>query len=274
MQKENQAAKYIDVDGVRTCYFDSGSGRPLVLVHGGGAGADAWGNWKSCIPLYEKNFRVIAVDMIGFGNTDKPPSDLYAYDQAGRNRHMAGFLEALAIGPVNIIGSSMGGATVLGVAMAKPQLIEKMVLMGSAGIDISNPDPAYKQTMAKYDFTREGMREIMKALSGSRSVVDEELLEYRFQLSIRDDVKMALGAIRGKPLIYAENEIGAIKHPTLVVAGKEDRVAILDRNYRFLELLENSWGFIMPHCGHWVMIERPAEFVEITSKFFRSDIFH
>jgi pimeloyl-ACP methyl ester carboxylesterase len=91
------------------------------------------------------------------------------------------------------------------------------------------------------------------------------------------DAKRALAAIRAATqrdgLAYPESAIAAVKIPTLVVGGKEDQIAILARTYRFLELLENSWGMVFPHCGHWVMVEAPKEFVAVTSAFFRSDMF-
>src|SRR6516165_8936589 len=100
------ASHYLDVDGIRTHYLEAGSGPTLVLIHGGGAGADAWGNWRGCIPLYARHFRVVAVDMVGFGKTDKPDPAHFGYTQEDRNAHMIGFIGKLNVGAVNIIGNS------------------------------------------------------------------------------------------------------------------------------------------------------------------------
>lgn len=260
-------SKFIEAGGLRTHYLEAGAGPPLVLIHGGGAGADAWGNWKDCIPLYAPNFRVIAVDMVGFGKTDKPAPTSFAYSQHDRNAHIAAFVDALRLGSVNIIGNSMGGAAALGVAMERPELIRRMVLMGSAGLAVDNPDPAAKQALT-FDFTREGMRKLMATLAGPGYRIDEDLLDYRFQLATEPATKAALLAMRGGKLTYSEEEVAKVKVPTLVVGGKLDRIAVLARTYRFLDLLENSWGFIVPHCGHWVMMEAPKVFVSITASFF------
>ena len=64
--------RFVDAAGIRTRILEEGSGDAVVLIHGGGAGADAEGNWKTTIPLFSKERRVIAVDMVGFGKTDKP----------------------------------------------------------------------------------------------------------------------------------------------------------------------------------------------------------
>lgn len=267
----NPESKFVDVGGIRTHYLESGSGPVLVLIHGGGSGADAFGNWKSCIPLYARHFRTLAVDMVGFGKTDKPDPGGYAYTQENRNIHIAGFIEAVAKGAVSIIGNSMGGATALGVAMRRPDLVSKLVLMGSAGIKGAEPPGAALKAIVEYDFTEEGMRRLVKALAGSRFKADDETIRYRHCLSIDPPTRAALVAINAETkrggLLYDENEVRKVKTPTLVVNGKEDQISTLSRAMKFLELLDNSWGYIVPHCGHWVMIESPEDFCAETTRF-------
>jgi 2-hydroxy-6-oxo-6-(2'-aminophenyl)hexa-2,4-dienoate hydrolase len=264
---------YVEVDGIHTHYIEAGAGPLLVLVHGGGAGADSWGNWSSCLPAYAKNFRVIAPDMPGFGRTGKPDPSQYDYSQESRNRHLIALLEKLDTGPVNIIGNSMGGATALGIAIERPDLINKLVLMGSAGLGIANPDPSYMQAFASYDYSLEAMRSLMKALVGPAYVIDEKLLNYRHELMQDPAARKAIDVIRRSKITYFKDVISSIKQPTLVVGGKEDQVAVLARTYGYLELIENSWGFILPHVGHWAMMEAPKEFVSVTTAFFSQDLF-
>jgi len=270
-------SKFVDVDGVRTHYLEAGKGPVLVLVHGGGAGADAWGNWKSCIPMYADNFRVVAVDMVGFGRSDKPDPASYVYGRDSRNRHLAAFIEFLNAGAVHVIGNSMGGATALGVAIEQPDLLNRMVLMGSAGIAVNNPDRSVMKALSEYDFTMDGMRRLMQTLTGPDFEIEEELVRYRYELTIAPEARAALAAIgaanKREGLAYPDEEVRAVRTPTLVVGGKEDKIAIPARTYRFLELLENSWGFILPHCGHWVMSERPEEFVAVTTTFLQKPSF-
>jgi 2-hydroxy-6-oxo-6-(2'-aminophenyl)hexa-2,4-dienoate hydrolase len=273
IEAEGAASRFIDAAGLRTHFVERGEGPPLVLVHGGGAGADAWGNWRGCIALYAERFRVIAVDMPGFGATAKPSPETYEYSQANRNRHLAAFIEALGAGPVNLIGNSMGGSTSLGVAMARPDLVRKLVLMGAAGLDIANPDRSVLACLAGYDFTVEGMRRVMETLTGPGYAIDEDLLRYRYELTLPAEARAAIAGLRGAPLTYDPADIAKVKTPTLVVGGKNDKIAILARTYGFLELLENSWGFVLPHCGHWVMMEAPGEFVAVTSAFFEGGMF-
>ncbi|HEX4197385.1 MAG TPA: alpha/beta hydrolase [Caulobacteraceae bacterium] len=268
----------VSVGGVETHYLEAGTGETLVLIHGGGSGADARGNWQGCIPGYAGHFRVIAVDMIGFGRSAKPDPATYNYGQTNRNKHMIAFIEAVGGGkPVHLIGNSMGGATALGVAIQRPDLLRKLVLMGAAGLDISNPDPAPRQALGSYDYTPEGMRRLVGVLAGPNFEISDELVAYRHQLTMQPGAREALGAInahmRTDGMTYDREAIAGVKTPTLVVGGKLDQIAVLARNYGYLELMPNSWGFILPHVGHWVMMEAPREFVAVTTAFLADDMF-
>jgi 2-hydroxy-6-oxo-6-(2'-aminophenyl)hexa-2,4-dienoate hydrolase len=263
----------VDVNGIDTHYLDLGHGDPLVLLHGGGAGADCWGNWRGCLDEYARYFRVLAPDMPGFGHTAKPSPDEYEYTQENRNRHLLGFMDALGLDKARIIGNSMGGATALGLAIAHPERVVRLVLMGSAGLNISNPDPSYIRNLQGYDYTLEGMRRIMHAMVGSRHVVDPALVQYRHEIMQNEDAQRAIQHITRSKLTYERDQIASVKTPTLVVGGKEDKVAVLERTYGYLELLDNSWGFVVPHAGHWVMIEAPQAFAAITLDFLLDDAF-
>lgn len=257
-------SNYVDVDGVRTHYLEAGEGSPLVLVHGGGAGADSYGNWLGCIEVFAKTHRVIAPDMIGFGRTDKPSPDAYVYDQPGRNRHLAGFMHSMNLKGADMVGNSMGGATCIGVTLDHPDLVRRLVLMGSAGLPIpERPSPNLLHTL-QYDFTVEGMRRVVKGLTGPDFVPSEEMIQYRHDICADDASRAALAAINAQTktgtLNYPEDVLRTIKHPVLVVNGKDDGVSILPRAYRFIELFENGWGYIVPHCGHWAMIEQQDDF--------------
>ncbi len=274
---QSPASRFVDVAGQSTHYLESGHGDPVVLVHGGGAGADSWGNWKDCLPLLAARFRVIAMDMVGFGKSAKPAAESYDYGQAQRNRHLAGFIEALGLGRVSLVGNSMGGATSLGVAISRPELVRKLVLMGSAGVAVSNPDPTPMKALAGYDYTIEGMRKLIGVLTGPNYKADEAIVKYRYDLTMQPGAREALQAIgqasRTGGLTYGEDEIRKVQAPTLVVGGKKDAIAILARTYKFLELIPNSWGFVLPECGHWVMVESPKEFCTVTGAFLGSDMF-
>jgi 2-hydroxy-6-oxo-6-(2'-aminophenyl)hexa-2,4-dienoate hydrolase len=263
-------SRYVDAGGIKTHYLEAGSGHPLIVIHGGGAGADSLSNWFRCIPSYAKKFRVIAVDMLGFGKTDKPDPERFQYTQDARNKHMAAFIEALGLKGTHLIGNSMGGSTSIGVSVERPELVDRVVLMGSAGLN-SKFNPALLP-IVNYDFTREGMVKVCKTLANPAFRIDDDMVDYRFESSIAPDTRKGYSATMGwvkqqGGLFYPEDFIRRLKRPTLVVNGKKDLVVPLDNAYRFLELIENSWGYIIPDCGHWAMLEYPQDFISETMRF-------
>jgi 2-hydroxy-6-oxo-6-(2'-aminophenyl)hexa-2,4-dienoate hydrolase len=267
-------SKFVDAGGLRTHYLEAGSGPVLILIHGGGAGADSAGNWKGTIEAFARHFRVLAMDMVGFGDTDKPDPARFVYSQSARVEHLRAFLAALGIERASFIGNSMGGATALGLAASHPERVERLVLMGSAGLNTSiHPDLL---PVINYDFTRAGMVRLIRALVNERFEIDPALVDYRLARSLDPATRAAYGAtmqwIRNEGgLAYPPDVIGRVRCPTLVVNGKEDKVVPLANAYRFLELIEHSWGWIVPHCGHWAMIEHPDAFARTCLAFLRPD---
>jgi len=263
-------SRHIAVEGLKTHYLEAGVGSPLVLIHGGGAGADARGNWEPCIGELSKRHRVLAPDMVGFGETEKPDPATFEYSQDARNRHLGGFLEALSLEPAVLIGNSMGGCTALGVAMTWPTRVRALVLMGSAGLN-AELSPAIR-TILGYQPTLENMRAIINTLTGDGFEVDEALVRYRYELTQRPGAMAAYGATMkwiGEQggLFYPEEAIARVKAPTLIVNGRDDRVVPKELAWRFAELLENSWLHLIPHCGHWAMVEHRQEFVRLVELF-------
>ena len=262
---------YVDAGGIRTHYLEQGSGPVVVLMHGGAAGADAYGNWRECIPVLARSFRVIAPDMVGFGRSAKPSPETYTYDQAGRTRQLIGLLEALQIDKACLVGNSTGGVTCISAALECPERVERLVLMGSAGLPIPQKPTPQLLCIQNYDFTMEGMRRVLAGLMSPGFEPSEELVRYRFELTNDPAARAALTAIiaetRKGTLYLPEDVLRQVQQPVLIVSGKEDAVATLARAYRFLELFENSWGYIMPHCGHWAMIERTADFCDAVERF-------
>ena len=263
-------SRYIDVNGINTHYYEAGAGEALILLHGGGAGADSFGNWRGCLNSFAEHYHVYAVDMIGFGFTDKPDPQDYSYTQQARNEHIIAVIETLGLASVNLIGNSMGGSTSMGVAIERPDLVNKLVLMGSAGVCAPITDEL--KSIMNYDYTTDGMLRIVRGLTNPDFRFDEELVNYRHGLSIQDDTKQAYNAVMGwireqGGLYYEEDYISRVTQETLVVNGKLDKVVPLSSAYKLLELIENSWGYILPGCGHWAMIEKPVEFTAATLSF-------
>jgi pimeloyl-ACP methyl ester carboxylesterase len=241
-------------------------------VHGGGAGAESVSNWQRSFPLFSANGPTYAMDMVGFGNSDAPSPEEFAYTQDARNQQLIDFIDALDLGPARLIGNSMGGCTSLGVAMTRPDLVDSLVLMGSGGRAKAGALSPDLGPVIHYDFTVEGMRAIIGVLANPGFIPSDEQVQYRYDMSIRPELKVAykatMGWVRENGLYYPDDAIAAVKTRTLVVNGKEDKVVPIEQAYEFLALLENSTGYLIPHCRHWAMIEYPELFSKVCLDFF------
>ncbi|WP_082697450.1 alpha/beta fold hydrolase [Mycolicibacterium novocastrense] len=272
----NATEQFIDVDGVSTHYWEAGQGHPVVLVHGGGAGADAVGNWRSTWSAFSENFWTIAHDMIGYGATISEDKD-FVYSADARIEHLHGFLVAKGIDKANLVGNSMGGATALGVAMRYPERVNTLTLMGSAGLNyLSAQIPASQLAVLNYtEPDREKMRELIGALTHD-FVPSEEILEYRYRLTQNENVMRAYNsamtwAREAGGLHFDESDIAKVQTPTLVLSGREDPVVPLEQSLKFHQLIPNSTLYSLPHCGHWAMIEYPTEFCDIVTRFINKE---
>jgi len=266
-------SRYVDAAGVKTHYLEAGKGPPVILLHGGGAGADGLSNWYRCLPAMATEYRVLAIDLLGFGRTDKPDPAGFTYSQEARNEHMIAVIEALGLKSVNMVGNSMGGATSIGVCVKRPDLVNRLVLMGSAGLNTQIREALLP--LVNYSFTRDGMVKVCRTLAHDGFEIDDDMVTYRYELSIEPGARLGYQATMGwvkqqGGLSYPEAFIAKVARPALVVNGKDDLVVPLENAYRMLELIPDSWGYIIPHCGHWAMLEYPEDFAQETMKFLRA----
>jgi len=126
---EGLEAKFVDVDGIRTRYYDYGQGEVIVLVHGGGmGGASTANNWSRNIPGLAKHFRVIAVDRLAQGLTGNPRDDAdFTYE--GTVKHLYRFVQTVARGPIHLVGHSSGGAIAFFLAVEHPEIIRTLTVV-------------------------------------------------------------------------------------------------------------------------------------------------
>ena len=132
-----EIAQTVDVGGIATNYHDVGSGSPVVLIHGSGPGVTAWANWRLTMPELGRRFRVVAPDILGLGYTARPEG--LRYGMQVWTDHLLGFLDALGLDRVSLVGNSFGGALALGMATRAPERLDKLVLMGASACPSRSP---------------------------------------------------------------------------------------------------------------------------------------
>lgn len=263
-QTNPEVGSSIRVAGVATNYHDHGAGEPVLLIHGSGPGVSAWANWRGVIPELAARRRVVAPDIVGFGYTERP--DDFAFTRENWVNHLVGFLDALDLDRVSIVGNSFGGALALWLASRHPDRVERLVLMGSAGTSFPITDGL--DAVWGYEPSVENMRELLELFAYDQSLLGPDLAELRYQASARPGVQESYSAMFPAPrqhgvdaLALEDSALAAIEHETLIVHGREDKVIPLDASLKLHNLIPNSRLHVFGHCGHWTQIERLGEFV-------------
>ncbi len=267
-----EAGEFIDAGGHRTHYHEAGSGDTIVLIHGSGPGVTAWANWRNALPLFAQHFHVLAPDVLGFGFSARPAGATYGKDIWAD--HLIAFLRAKGVERCHIVGNSLGGALALAVAVRAPQLVDRIVLMGAAGV--SFPVTPGLAAVWGYEPSLELMRTLIaEHFAYDRSLATDDLVRLRYEASRQPGFHESYAAMFPAPyqrhldaLVTPDEQIAAITSPTLLIHGREDKVVPLAASLRMFELLPNADLHVYGHCGHWTMIERRDDFNALVLAFF------
>ncbi|HXF71734.1 MAG TPA: alpha/beta fold hydrolase [Actinomycetota bacterium] len=266
-------AGWVSVGRTRTRYLEAGSGPPVVLLHGSGPGVSALANWRLALPALGGWFRVLAPDLVGFGETEvrgriETRLDTWVI-------HAAGFIEALGLGRVDVVGNSMGGAVALGLAARRPELVGRVVTMGTVGVRF--PITEALDRVWGYRPSLEAMRELIGLFAHDPFLAeDEELVRLRFEASADPGTSERYAALFPPPrqrwvdaLALTDEELAGIRQPVLLVHGLEDRVVPWEATTRRIAgLVPDARVCLFPRCGHWVQLERADEFHRLVRWFF------
>jgi pimeloyl-ACP methyl ester carboxylesterase len=273
---ENPAiGKDVEANGIRTNYLESGSGdEHVVLVHGSGPGVTSYANWRLVLPVLGEDFHCVAPDMVGFGYSERPENPDYSV-QTWADQTL-GVMDALGIGRAHMIGNSFGGAIALRLATQHPERVDKLVLMGSMGVDF--PITEGLNAVWGYDGTLEGMRSVMGYFAYNKELTGAELAQVRYEGATQPGFQESFSSMFPEPrqrwveaMTTPEKEISALPHRALILHGREDQVIPLSNSYKLEELLDNADLGVFSHCGHWSMIERTDDFNRLVRDFFKGD---
>jgi 2-hydroxymuconate-semialdehyde hydrolase len=267
--------QFIEHDGMRTAYIEAGEGPPLLLLHGSGPGVSALANWRGTMQSdLISRYRLIAPDVVGFGMTSAPEGT--PFDQASRLRQLAGFMDAMGLGKVGLVGNSMGGALALGLAHHHRERIERMVLMGTVGISFPITPPL--DEVWGYEPSIPAMEGVIRHLAHNQSLVSDDLVKLRYEASLEPGVQERYAAAFAAPrqrhvddMALSEEQIAAIDVPTLLIHGIHDHIVPLKHtSLRIAELMPDADLVVFGRVGHWTQIERAADFQRVVGTFFET----
>ncbi|AXI61623.1 2-hydroxy-6-ketonona-2,4-dienedioic acid hydrolase [Pseudomonas kribbensis] len=260
---------------------ETGVGHPLLMLHGGGAGASGLSNYSRNIESLARQFRVIVVDMPGYGRSTKGVDRKDPFgDLAGA---MLGLLDTLNISSAHVVGNSLGGACALRMALDAPGRVSALVLMGPGGVNTTRslPTPGLKLLLDYYNGEGPTLAKITRFIRDylvyDGSQVSDEMIRERFEASIDSQVVAAppLRRPTGIPRFsrWDFTRDSRLKHcqvPTLVLWGADDKVNRPSGGEALRSRMPDCNLYLFSRTGHWVQWERADEFNSVTLAFLAS----
>ena len=280
-------SKFLDLsDGTRIHFRDEGkSEKPtIILLHGFNGSLF---NFERLVPLLADDFRLISIDLPGFGLTGATVVGDYTTE---------GFMDAitkltgeLGVKNFSIAGNSMGGGVAWRYALEYPEKVENLILLASSGVgtkeDIKRFEEREKNrpfvwrlldSAALKNFLNYYTPKFFATEALKRSVFDQKYANYEHAMQFHDLVllegsrnailSMTMG---GRRAMYGPEALSAIVAPTLVIHGEEDNIINVKRSFIFKEKIKNVTFKIYPKIGHLPMYEDPVRTASDIKEFFR-----
>lgn len=268
------ARKTIAVDGLLTGYLEAGAGDPVLLLHGGEFGASAEIGWERIIGTLSQQYRVVAPDMLGFGESAKVID--FNDGRGMRIRHIARFCRVLGIDSAHFVGNSMGAINLfVDTTSEAPVLPVRSLVAICGGGDIVRNE--HSGALYDYDATVEAMRRIVTALFFDPSYpADEAYVQRRYQASIAPGAWESLAAARfRRPGLQppstpsSTRAYGRISVPVLVVEGADDKLLPPGWAADIAAQIPDGRSAVVEAAGHCPQIEQPDALTGLLLNFLK-----
>lgn len=275
--------KFVDVEGISTCYYERGSGPVLVLFHGGNFGsndlADCALDWAPNFDALAESYHVFAIDKIGQGHSDIPKNDA-DYTMAAVVRHACATLDALDIRNAHLVGHSRGGYLTCRMTVDRPDLVRTCTIVDSntcaPGVGLNEivlANPPEPRLMA------ESQRWVAEHYSYSPAHVTEDWIDALVQVASRPQYlagveRMTRGGLRDalflpqlardRVQMFARMRDHGMDRPTHLIWGYDDPTATIEQGRALFDLIasrERRARFsVFNQSGHFTYREHPAAF--------------
>ena len=286
-------AKFVDVDGIGTRYFDNGSGELVVLFHGGNFGshhgADCAADWNLNFDGLAEKCRVVAVDKIGQGQTDNPETD-GDYTMARVVAHALRFLEVLDLQDCHIVGHSRGAFLTCRMTLEDPSRIKSNIMVDTAtlGPGQGRNHIVFADTPQPY-LSRDSQRWVMEKYSYNPKIVTDDWLDELTRVAALPKYRESVGKMLGQGLdeklfqpelarqkAHTFDLLAAhgTRRPNLLVWGLDDPTATIDQGLALYEIVAHreprTEMHVFNQAGHFSYREHPEAFNRLIVDYVRS----
>jgi 4,5:9,10-diseco-3-hydroxy-5,9,17-trioxoandrosta-1(10),2-diene-4-oate hydrolase len=246
----------ISAGSINTAYLSAGAGQPVILLHGAGAGAVTW---YPSIAAIAKNYYVVAPDIVGYGESDKPDAP---YDRAYFSRWLAAFLSALNIWKADVAGLSQGGAIALQFALDNPERIGKLVLVNAGGLGAQVSFASFLGMLWLNTFPSElANRFYSRFILFNPDKRDPNHGHYSVEVIKGQGGKKAFQQGRGAAVSpLSKDQLRQVQKNTLVIWGESDQLFALEHGEAAAKLMANATLCRIPCAGHLALIDQPEVF--------------
>jgi len=256
IEGEPKDAHFMQLDGARVRYMDQGRGSPVVLIHGFASSLDAW---ATVVPALVKEHRVIALDLKGFGWTDRPEGD---YSPRAQAQLVLQLLDRLGVKRAAVVAHSWGSSVALALTLMAPDRVSRVALYDAWVYEEQLPTTflwARADGMGEILFgmfyTELPDEKVALAFHDERYVTEDLVETVEDQISRPGTTAAALAAVRGQRYEEMQKRYREIEQPVLLLWGREDRVTPLEYGERLSLDLPHAELRVYPQCGHFPMIE-------------------
>ena len=246
------------IQGLNLNYIVEGEGRPILVLHGWGANIETV---MSIVNILKKSYKVYALDLPGFGKSQEPKEaiDSFQYGEIVKE-----FIESENIDKISLIGHSFGGKLSIILASRYPELVDRVVLVNSAGLI---PKRGLDYYFKVYSF--KCLKFIYKNIL---SLGNEEKMEKFYKKFGSDDYQDSSGVMR-KILVIVVNEnlkevLKDIKSETLIIWGDKDTATPIYMAHTMEKNIENSGLVVLEGSGHFSYLDDFGKFSAVIKSFF------
>lgn len=263
--------QFIRVNNHEIHYIKKGRGRPMVLVHGF---AGSTYTWRNLIPLLSENYTIYALDLLGFGLSDKPSDG--SYDLASQAELVLDFLAAVGLPSATLIGHSMGGVVVSYAAVRKPAKVDKLVIIeggfyhGGAPAFLKYLFFPLGRLVAKNFYTKRFRAKSLLPSYYNKSIVTDEVIDAYLQAGGTPNAVEALARMMNHvgPRTY-EGLSNRITQPTLLVWSRNNKNNPVEDGQRLKKEIQDSQLTVIDQCGHYVQEEKPSKLAKAINEFIK-----
>lgn len=264
---ERMSIQTVLVHDQRIAYLDVGAGPPVVLIHG--FGGSMW-QWEQQQHTLSQHFRILTLDLPGAGLSDKPEID-YRPDQM--LDFFVGFMDAVKIQQATLVGNSMGAGLAIGMALAHPTRVAKLVLIDglpqhvmekltspSVRRALDTTAPSWLVSFGNMLFGGLMIESVLKEIVHDPALLTPAVIERSNRNRQRPGLIKPIMTVRENLPLWESGfatRVGEITHPTLVIWGEEDRVFPIAVGEELHQTIKGSRFIRIPKAGHIPQWERP-----------------